>query len=154
MSICVLQHPAPMPNQAIWQPLAQVAVRDKTHRAAISAALRDSGWAVVDSPSGYHLLQTIAGAITDDQLWCRPRMIVVDAFSPGCSGVTIARGIRNLGWSIPVVLIVYSEEHKQCLGDVAEESVYVVDSDRALSSIVELARHTINRPTQEATYPS
>jgi CheY-like chemotaxis protein len=136
---------APIPRQTTWRPLAHVAVRDGGLRSSITVALREQGWAVVESPSGYHLLQNIAEPLFANELWCRPQLVVVDAFSPGCSGLTIAQGLRDIGWAVPVVLIVYSSEHKTRVASDPDNWVFVTDRDVALHTVMEVARHRLRR---------
>jgi CheY-like chemotaxis protein len=89
-----------------WRPVAYVAVLDGARRRRISEALRGDGWVVIDLPSGYHLVEDIADVLLGEHACLRPPdLVVVDAASPGCSGITIARGMRDLGWSVPVVLL-------------------------------------------------
>jgi len=117
-----------------------VVIRDGELRAQVAAALREEGWAVVDSPSGYHLLQSIAGPVLGEAPWRKPELVVVDAFSPGCSGLTIARGVRELGWSLSVVLIVNSAEHRSRVVEDADNSIYVADREFAVRTAIEVAR--------------
>ena len=88
-----------------WRPVAYVVVEDRTTRTAILDALHRQGWAVVEPPTGFHLVQSIAGVITGDTPWLRPGLIVIDVIARGCSGTTIAHGLRDLGLDIPIVLV-------------------------------------------------
>ncbi|HEU0033578.1 MAG TPA: hypothetical protein VFQ53_23260 [Kofleriaceae bacterium] len=60
---------------------------------------------MVELPTGFHLVQALAGLIDGDQPWLTPGLVVVDAIARGCAGTTIARGLRELGLAIPTVLI-------------------------------------------------
>lgn len=89
-----------------WRPVAYVAVVDVERRRSISKVLGRDGWLVIDLPSGYHLVEDIADVLLGEQALLRPPdLVVVDVASPGCSGITIARGLRDLGWSVPIVLL-------------------------------------------------
>lgn len=122
-----------------WRPLAHVAVRDEDLRRRIGDALRGEGWAVVDAPSGYHLLQRLAGLLLAEQPWRKPHLVVVEAVSPGCSGITIAQGLRELGWSTPVVLLVPRAQQGGAAA-TSESSIRVTDEDAAVQTVLEVAR--------------
>ena len=85
---------------------AYVAVRDQLRRAAIAGDLRDHGWHVVEHATTLHLLAELADCI----LGLRPAqpavgLIVTEDPAPGCRGMTIAEGLRDLGVDIPVVVV-------------------------------------------------
>src|SRR5690242_12325786 len=86
-------------------PLAYVAIQDKAMRSEIISVLERSGWAAIPQPTGFHMIQAIADLIEGHQGWLSPSLIVIDARSRGCSGVTIAAGLRDLGLTIPIVLV-------------------------------------------------
>src|SRR5438067_3819055 len=88
-----------------WRPVAYVTMQDKPARTEIVSVLEHSGWAVIPEPTGFHLIQAISGVIEGHHCGLRPSMIVIDARSRGCSGVTIAAGLRDLGITIPIVLV-------------------------------------------------
>ena len=88
-----------------FKPLADIALQDAQARARVASILEHAGWTVRHQPSGFHLLQAIAGLIEGDHAWMRPGLIVIDAFSRGCAGTTIALGLRELGIGIPIVLV-------------------------------------------------
>ena len=81
-----------------------VAVSDSAERARIVEALRREGHTVIEQPTGFHVLQAIADVIegTTDQL---PAKIVVDARARGCTGASLAAGLRALGVRIPIELV-------------------------------------------------
>ena len=88
-----------------WHPVAHIAVEDAACRAAIVDTLQRRGWSVVEQPTGLHLIHAISGLILGDRPWLRPGLIVADAAARGCSGLSIARGLRDLGSRIPVVVV-------------------------------------------------
>lgn len=88
-----------------WQPIAHVALEDAAGRAAIVHALQRRGWSVVEQPTGLHLIHAVSGLILGDRPWLRPGLIVADAAARGCSGLSIASGLRDLGVRIPVVVV-------------------------------------------------
>ena len=134
-----------------WSPLAHVAVRDPSLRADLLDALRREGWAVVDSPSGFHLLQSISRPILDRWPWCSPAFLVIDAFSPGCSGLTIARGLRELGWTVPTLLIAHTPEQRERVIEEPEHHIYVATPEMARAVAVEIARHRLPAAPHRAT---
>jgi CheY-like chemotaxis protein len=87
------------------KPFALVSVGDRDCRACIVESLTRLGWTVVEHASGFHLVQALSDVIIGDHTSLRPALIVVDALSPGCSGVTIAAGFRDLGIHIRVIVI-------------------------------------------------
>ena len=147
---------ASVPDVTRWQPVAHVAVRDQRLRTILADTLHSCGWATIDSPSGYHLLQHLSGPILGEQQWLRPDLIVVDAFSPGCSGLTIARGLRDLGWSTPVVLVAACEEHEALAAETSDAQICVVRRENAASIIDVVTRHftrTYRQPDRHASDP-
>jgi hypothetical protein len=87
-------------------------------------------------PTEFHLIQAISGVIEGHQNWLRPSMIVIDARSRGCSGVTIAAGLRDLGITIPIVLIAAAGDELPVSSD---ETLRIVDAASARSAVAELA---------------
>jgi len=122
-----------------WRPVAYVSMQDRAARQQIVNVLGRAGWAVIPQPSGFHLLQAIAGVIDGKQQWLRPGMIVVDAHSRGCAGTTIAAGLRDLGIAIPIVLIAAPEE---ALPVSPDRSLRIVDSASAEKTVAALAAIT------------
>lgn len=121
---------------AHWRPVAYVAVRDPARRAEIADALHRQGWAAVEQPSGFHLLRSISEIIEGHRSWVRPGMIVVDAWSHGCSGVSIAAGLRELGVAIPIVLVKQPDDPIPLSPDGA---VHIVDATDARTAIAAVA---------------
>lgn len=119
-----------------WRPVAYAALEDRAARERIVDVLARAGWAVIPQPSGFHLLQAIAGIIDGHQAWLRPGLIVVDARSRGCAGTTIAAGLRDLGITIPIVLIAARSETVPVSTDRA---LRIVDSASAEDAVAELA---------------
>ncbi|HUQ03208.1 MAG TPA: response regulator [Kofleriaceae bacterium] len=90
---------------APWRPVVYVSVDDVVRRKGVVDALQRLGWTVIEQASGFHILSALADVIEKDGANGRVGMIVVDEISRGCSGTTLARGLRDLGCSIPVVLV-------------------------------------------------
>jgi hypothetical protein len=117
-------------------PVAYVSINDGRARGEIVSELERSGWAVVPQPTGFHLIQGIAGVIESYDTWLRPSLIVIDALSRGCSGVTIAAGLRDLGITIPIVLIAAPNEPLPLSPD---DTLHIVDSASAKAAVSALA---------------
>jgi hypothetical protein len=123
-----------------WRPVAYVALRDESLRRAMTDALGREGWTVIATPTGYHLVESMADFLLGQNAWLRPALVIAEARSPGCSGMTLARGLRDLGWPTPVVLIVRSPDDRRFLGDIDGADVHIVDGDRAIRGVLEIAR--------------
>ena len=119
-----------------WRPIAHIAVQDAKCRSAIAETLQRLGWSVVEQPTGLHLIHAISGIILGDQPWLRPGLIVADAVGRGCSGASIALGLRDLGLHIPVVLITGSTDKLP----PPNGAITIVDPAYAASSVARLAR--------------
>ena len=128
-----------------WRPVAYMSMQDRAARQRISTALERAGWAAIPQPSGFHLIQAIAGVIDGQQAWLRPGLIVVDARSRGCAGTTIAAGLRDLGITIPIVLIAATGE---TLPVSPDKTLRIVDSAAAEHTVAELAAFA-SRPVSE-----
>jgi hypothetical protein len=126
-------------------PIAHVGLIDARQRSAVAGALRAEGWSVQECPGGYHLVQSLADVILGEEPGLRPDLIAVDAVSPGCCGTSIARGVRQLGWSIPVALIVQPDHPGGPVIDDPGDLVFLVDASDAVQAIVAIARRC--RPT-------
>ena len=50
-----------------WRPVAYVVMQDRAARQQIVNVLERAGWAVIPQPSGFHLIQAIAGVIDGHQ---------------------------------------------------------------------------------------
>jgi FixJ family two-component response regulator len=126
-----------MATSAQGRPVVYVAVGDNAYRAAIVEALRHQGATVIEYRTGFHLLGALADLIEGARPARQPRLLVVDAVSRGCSGITIAAGLRDLEVQIPVVIVARP-------GDPVVESdgqlIRVVSASHAASSIAEIAR--------------
>jgi hypothetical protein len=123
-------------TEQCWRPVAYVSMQDPAARQRIVDVLWRAGWAVIPEPSGFHLIQAIAGVIDGHQPWLRPGLIVVDARSRGCAGTTIAAGLRDLGITIPIVLIAAPDE---ALPVSPDRTLRIVDSASAESTVAEVA---------------
>jgi hypothetical protein len=132
---------------ACWRPVAYVAMQERSAGHRIASVLERAGWVVLPQPSGFHLLQSIAGVIEGDPTWLRPGLIVIDAHARGCAGTTIAAGLRDLGITIPIVLVTGADEPRPVCSDA---TVRVVDRASAESVVADLAGCAIGRGHQPA----
>jgi CheY-like chemotaxis protein len=133
-----------------WRPVAYVTMQDAAARTEIVSVLERCGWVVVMPPTGFHLIQAISDVIEGLQAWLRPSMIVIDARSRGCSGVTIAAGLRDLGITIPIVLVAAPGE---ALPVSPDQRLRIVGAAAAKSTVTELATYA-GSPDREPTPPS
>lgn len=119
-----------------FRPIACVALHDATARSRVHRILDQSGWTVLDQPTGFHVLQAIAGVIEGDHGWMRPGLIIIDAFSRGCAGTTIAAGLRELGIAIPIVLVTKPRQPLPLVpGDHALRIAQLDDVERIVAEI-------------------
>jgi hypothetical protein len=122
---------------APWRPVAYIAVDDATCRARIAETLQRLGWNPIEQPSGFHVLRAIADVIERDGGYVPPGLIIVDEISRGCSGSTLAKGLRELGCAIPIVLV------RQPRGGPPPPygpEIHVVDHAHAPATIAALVR--------------
>ena len=118
--------------------LGLVAVRDRDCRTSITRSLRRLGWRVNEHASGFHIVQALSDVIIGDAVSPHPDLVVVDAISPGCSGVTIAAGFRDLGLGIPVIVI-GPREVSAVAADAHAHSVILVDPAAVSVALVAIA---------------
>jgi hypothetical protein len=124
------------PREQLWRPVAYVVMQERGARQRIVNVLEREGWAVIPQASGFHLIQALAGVIDGRQAWLKPGLIAVDARARGCSGISIAAGLRDLGITIPVVLIAAPGD---TLPVSSDRTLRIVDSRAAESAVAELA---------------
>lgn len=139
------------PSNDNWRPVAYVTLQDAALRARIAATLERTGFAVVLPPTGVHLVQSIADLIDGRRPWLRPALLVVDAHAPGCSGLTLADGLRDLGITIPLALVTREGEPPQPAA--AAPSLRVVSPEAAEAAVCELAASVTGRPRHRAAEP-
>jgi hypothetical protein len=120
-----------------WRPIAHIAVEDAACRAAIIDTLQRRGWSVVEQPTGLHLIHAISGIILGDQPWLRPGLIVAEAAARGCSGLSIAHGLRDLGSRIPVVVVARAADELETTPD---GPLTIVEPEDAVRTVELLAR--------------
>jgi hypothetical protein len=124
---------------APWRPTAYVSVGDDACRARVVDTLQRLGWITTEHASGFHILSALADDIDEGGgVKARVELIVVDEVSHGCSGATLARGLRDLGCSVPIVLVrgPWSASTRGSYG----RSVHVVDRAQAHTTIADLVR--------------
>jgi CheY-like chemotaxis protein len=118
--------------------LGLVAVRDLDCRSTITTSLRRLGWSVVEYASGFHLVQAMSDVIGGGHGWPNPDLIVVDSISPGCSGLTIAAGFRDLGIEIPIILV--GPRKAQAKLEPTGPEVILIEPAAAATALVVLAK--------------
>ena len=119
------------------RPIAHITLENAASRTAIINVLVRRGWSVVEHPTGLHLIHAISGIILGDQPWLDPGLIVADAAARGCSGLSIASGLRDLGSRIPVVVVARVADE---LATVSDGPLRIVRPENAARMIDRLAR--------------
>ncbi len=93
-------------------PFAIVAIADSALRSHVEAALRPLGCKIVSVADGFHLIQSLADAVLVESSKTRPRLIVADSILAGCTGLNLLKGLRQLGWDTPFILLTPNEDEK------------------------------------------
>lgn len=124
------------------QSIAYISMQDPDARGPLVAVLERAGWTVVLEPTGFHLVSAISGVIEGDRNWLRPDLIVVDAWARGCAGTTIAAGLRELGITIPIVLVAARD---QPLPLSPDRTLRIAEVDNAAQVLEEVVRGHVSR---------
>lgn len=124
------------------QSIAYISMQDSGARAPLVALLERAGWTVISEPTGFHLVSAISGVIEGDRNWLRPDLIVVDAWARGCAGTTIAAGLRELGITIPIVLVAARD---QPLPLSPDRTLRITEVDNAAQVVEEVVRGHVSR---------
>jgi DNA-binding response OmpR family regulator len=127
-----------------WRPVAFVSLQATGLRDLVRAALEHAGWTVVEHPTGFHIVRALADLIEGRAVWRRPALIVVDAWSRGCAGVSLAIGLHELGVEIPIVVVAADVTHDERVS-IAPRRAYVVDPAHAPRLVAALA-HRLRTP--------
>lgn len=130
-----------------FRPIAYLALEDAAVRSRVTAILEDAGWTVITEPTGFHLLGAIADVIDGSRAWLRPGLIVIDAFARGCTGTTIAVGLRDLGITIPIVLALAPREPTPAVP--TDRQLHIVESHSVEHVVQELARSAFAPPASD-----
>lgn len=127
------------------RPVAFVCVSDRVCRAQIISALWRHNWHARELPTGFHVVQELADVIAGTP-GNRPGLVVIDAITRGCTGASIAEGLRDLGAHVPVVLVT-----NEC-STASDGDIITVDPTLATHVIGELARSrvAVTSPRQRA----
>jgi len=134
------------------RPIAHVTVGDVSCRAGIVDTLHRGGWSVVVHPTGLHLIHAISGLILGDQPGSQPALIVADAAARGCSGVSIASGLRDLGSTIPVIVVARTADDPVAVRNAPLTIVAAEDAARAVEFLASPHRACHGNPsTQQQT---
>jgi len=82
-----------------------IGISDPEVLQAVKSALEELEYDVVAVTDGFHLVEKMADEILDERHGRRPSLIVADALLPGCTGLSLLAGLRELTWGVPVVLL-------------------------------------------------
>jgi hypothetical protein len=134
-----------------WRPVAFVSLQSIDLRDHVRATLESAGWVVVEHATGFHIVRAIADLIDGRTVWRRPGLIVVDAWSRGCAGVSIATGLHDLGVEIPIVVVAAGA----VMADARIQSrrAYIVDPEDAPRFVAALARRSLTLPFSTGGHP-
>jgi hypothetical protein len=119
-----------------WRPIAYTAIADRLQARRIADALHRLGFLVLEHATGLHLVGALADVIEGSRnplVW--PHLIVTDVRSAGCSGATIAGGLRELGVEIPIILIAGDDDPVPAL-----DRTFIVEYEQATGRVPELAK--------------
>jgi FixJ family two-component response regulator len=121
-----------MTNEPRWRRFAYVSVADANCRRSIVQTLIERGWCVETRSTVFHVLDDLCDVIIGKADRVGPGLIAMDLHARGCSGISVARGLRDLGVDIPVVLVA---EHPQA---EADDALLVVSKTEAAKTIARL----------------
>jgi CheY-like chemotaxis protein len=84
-----------------------VAIPRRSTRERVAGLIADLGYEVVGVSDHQHLADELGDLLLDDEL-AQPAAIIADPTIPGCSGVSLLGALRALGWDIPLVFVIDS----------------------------------------------
>lgn len=83
-----------------------IAVADLARRGQLAKLWRQEGYSVSTMASGAELLEQLADTLESEvHIGASPALLILDSRLRGVLGSSIARGIRELGWTTPIVLL-------------------------------------------------
>lgn len=122
-------------------------IADAARCERIAAGLRRQGYSVVTANTGSGVVYELADALLGEGEAVAPVLIIVEDLLPGVLGRTIIDGIRDMGWTTPVILV----GGRRRIGDVwtqgfsdvwADEELVASAQSSALSNLSLLANAT------------
>lgn len=87
-----------------------VGLADAATRAQVTEVIAELGYEAVAVGDGYRLAESLADPILGDDTASRPRAIIINPVLPGCTGFSLLSGLRDLGWSTPVIFIIDGDD--------------------------------------------
>lgn len=99
-------------NSQEWlvRPMILLGIADTQLRASVASALTGLECDVVALGDGFHVIERMADAILGGSRQARPCLIIVDSILPGCTGLSLLAGLRELGWDTPVILLMSHDD--------------------------------------------
>ena len=83
-----------------------IAVADLARRERLAELWRQEGYSVSTMACGTELLEQLADTLeSEEYVDASPALLILDARLRGVLGSSIAHGIRELGWTTPIVLL-------------------------------------------------
>ena len=94
----------------IIPPMILLGIADTRLRETVAVGLKELACEIVALGDGYHVVECMADAILDGPRQSRPCLIIVDSILPGCTGLSVLAGLREMGWDTPVILLMPHED--------------------------------------------
>lgn len=132
----------PLPRFAheTLRPHALLSIAAAELRGRVRAVLERAGWDVAEYATGFDLVHAVAGLIEGAPVWRRPDLIIVDAWSRGCAGWSLAAGFAELGVAIPIVVIDARGAADQTQVSLGPGRAYVVEPSTTVAFVSALVR--------------
>ena len=92
-------------SRGTGRPRVIVAEDETDVRQLVAVALRGLGYDIVEARSGAELLDELGDGLLSVDAAARPDVIISDIRMPGLTGMEILAGLRQAGWSTPIVLM-------------------------------------------------
>ncbi len=103
LSVCDLRGTEFMPVENTRTVVLGIADAARCER--IATGLRRQGYAVVTASTGSGVVYELADALLGEGAAVAPVLIIVEDLLPGVLGRTIIDGVRDMGWTTPVILV-------------------------------------------------
>jgi len=118
-----------------------VAEDDPEMRAFLSSVFARRGYEVTDARSGAHALELLGDVLLG--LGSRrfaPDLVVTDQCMPGCDGLELIEALREIGASMPIILITAFGDDDLMRRAIAAGATAVLDKPFDASLLIAMAR--------------
>ena len=134
-------------------PQVLIAIAERACRERVARVIADLGCEVDAMGDGYRLTERLADSILGDTHRARPCLIIVNPILPGCTGISLLAGLRDLGWDTAIVFVIAAQDvGRQLRWSHGASGVFVdpFDEDelRAFAEVVldPVAKRTMRAP--------